>query len=165
MAATDEELEATHNAGMDHVTYILIFFRFAHSPFFAWADLLICITPPNPALRLSPTRSLYGFSPCTPRRAGTRPAQVGRKAGRSSCRRQRRSGTRGCQPLRDQIWRRIVVGGMLLEKMMTSLRKGDACVLFVVCLSVIDVCSLWLCDICLTLLGVVFPQNRPIDQI
>lgn len=27
MSATDEELEATHDAGMDHVTYILIFFR------------------------------------------------------------------------------------------------------------------------------------------
>jgi hypothetical protein len=27
MSATDEELEHVHDAGMDHVTYILIFFR------------------------------------------------------------------------------------------------------------------------------------------
>jgi hypothetical protein len=29
MSATDEELTRTHDAGMDHVTYILIFFRSA----------------------------------------------------------------------------------------------------------------------------------------
>lgn len=33
MSATDEELQFVHDAGMDHVTYILIMFRFVSFTF------------------------------------------------------------------------------------------------------------------------------------
>lgn len=31
MSATDEELDYVHDSGMDHVTYILIMFRYANT--------------------------------------------------------------------------------------------------------------------------------------
>ena len=33
MSATDEELDYVHDSGMDHVTYILIMFRYANTLF------------------------------------------------------------------------------------------------------------------------------------
>ena len=32
MSATDEELDFVHDEGMDHVTYVLIMFRYASPP-------------------------------------------------------------------------------------------------------------------------------------
>ena len=32
MSATDEELDYVHDSGMDHVTYILIMFRYVNTP-------------------------------------------------------------------------------------------------------------------------------------
>ena len=43
MSATDEELQYVHESGMDHVTYILIMFRYV---FFIF--LIRLIAPPRP---------------------------------------------------------------------------------------------------------------------